>query len=348
MVSLMDIAMGEYMAEERELTGWERSRAAQKGYGNFYAGLAIATVFIAGVWIGSRVFATPTDPNSSGFFLNLWTEALGILVTVGLFGLISQWLAENRYKRQLVDEVASTSNEIAKHAVHVLKRRGWLEGADGLLSEENLSGARLDDASLKRANLKRTNLGHGSFKNADFFSADLEEAYLTNADLTEAKLICANLSRAILQRAKLTNAKLDQANLRSSSLLSADLSDAVISGASLQYANLDNCTLERADFEYAILSNSTLDRCKLQNANLHNADLEEASLIRADLRGADLSGANLLNAQFSAKPNFDDLTIMPNSSNWTPTTEIERFTNSTHSKFWRSADPDSPAFCENT
>lgn len=183
------------MAEEKELTGWERSRAAQKGYGNFYAGLAIATVFIAGVWIGSRIFATSDDPNSSSFFLNLWTEALGILVTVGLFGLISKYLADERYKRQLVDEAASISNEIAKNAVHQIRRKQWLEGVHGLFQRTELKRANLTDANLRRANLQGVDLKYADLERANLWEANLRGAKLKEANLKNANLVSTSFDK---------------------------------------------------------------------------------------------------------------------------------------------------------
>jgi len=215
------------VAEEEELVGWERSRAAQKGHGRLYTGLAIVTALATGIWIGSRVFA---DPNSSAFGLNLWTEALGMLVTVGLFGLINEWQAERRYKKQLVDEVGSESNEIAKHAVSILRRRGLLEGESGLLQGKNLEKADLSGITLTRANLQGVNLTNGVLRDTQLQGASLAGANLSLAKMQDARMIEADLSKAKLFCADLESANLPLADLRGADLFEANLENANLIG----------------------------------------------------------------------------------------------------------------------
>ena len=74
--------------------------------------------------------------------INLFTDVISIAVTVLILDELnrrrSERDAENALKRQLVDDAASTSNEIAKNAVHQLRRKGWLEGENGLLKGKQI------------------------------------------------------------------------------------------------------------------------------------------------------------------------------------------------------------------
>ena len=71
----------------------------------------------------------------------------------------------------------------------------------------------------------------------------------------------------------------------------------------------------------------------LQEADLRGANLQEANLWGANLQGADLGGAT-----------FDENTMLPDGTKWTPGTDMGRFTDREHPDFWRSDDPASPAY----
>ncbi len=129
--------------------------------------------------------------------------------------------------------------------------------------------------------------------------AQLSEANLQNADLTDANLMGAHLWQANLQAAFLLDAKLQDANLRTSNLIGADLGGA-----------------------------------KLQRANLHNANLRGAILVGADLSGANLRNANLESVTWE----LDDEppVILPDGTQWTSDTDLERFTDPNHDDFWQA------------
>ena len=71
----------------------------------------------------------------------------------------------------------------------------------------------------------------------------------------------------------------------------------------------------------------------LEGVSLEFADLRGALPVFANLKGAVLEGARL-----------DENTRLPDGTNWTPGADMTRFTNSDHSRFWRSDDPGSPAY----
>src|SRR5262245_62964177 len=99
-----------------------------------------------------------------GYRSNLYTTAVGVLITVTVLDLMASRREEHRYKAQLIREMNNVSNGIVARAVAELRANKW--GFD-------------DDKSLRRAYL------HGS--------------NLTNVNLCEVDLTCANLGFAKLQ-----------------------------------------------------------------------------------------------------------------------------------------------------
>lgn len=131
----------------------------------------------------------------------------------------------------------------------------------------------------------------------------LEDGTLTRVDLQYADLTDANLGRA-----NLTHTNLERANLTDANLGEAKLTD-----ANLAYGNLTDTFLVNAD---------------LTNAYLLGVNLTDANLEYADLTGAYLEYANLTGARFSEN------TILPDNTNWTPDSDLTRFTDPDHPDFW--------------
>jgi len=129
------------------------------------------------------------------------------------------------------------------------------------------------------------------------------------------------------RRGWLTDGSLQGKFLPSANLLGADLMGANLQGADLRYANLQRADLSGANLEGAILVRADLQGATLLIANLQGADLWDAKL----------QGANLVRAT------FDHRTTVPDRTNWTPTTDMARFTDPTHPDFWRSSSRRSPA-----
>ena len=158
-------------------------------------------------------------------------------------------------------------------------------------------------------------LGHrywlfdGSLRGANLFDANLQEANLGTADLQGANLIASNL-----QGAKLWEANLQEAVFHVANLQGAKLEEANLRGASLVGANLQGANLERAN---------------LQEADLFEANLQEANLCDANLQGAWMAFAVLREIK------FNENTILPDGTRWTPDTDMARYTDLKHPDFWR-------------
>jgi uncharacterized protein YjbI with pentapeptide repeats len=132
-----------------------------------------------------------------------------------------------------------------------------------------------------------------------------------------------------LRDGSLRGAYLRMANLEGANLYMADLQEADLMMANLQGAYLANAFLQKATLSGANLQTANLTSAYLQRASLFRADLREASLYWANLQGAYLEGANLEGAHFS------EGTRLPDGTNWTPDTDMARFTDPDHPDFWR-------------
>jgi hypothetical protein len=164
------------------------------------------------------------------------------------------------------------------------------------------------------------------------------EGLLRGARLRAAHLQETDLRLANLREAALTDCHLQGANLGDADLRDADLRDAHLHGANLWSADLRSTVLMRAH-----LQESAFEFADLRGALLEFADLEGASLVKAKLQGANLWEANLKDARLDGAV-FDEHTLLPDRSTWSPDTDMKRFTDAEHPQFWRSGERWSPAY----
>jgi hypothetical protein len=159
-------------------------------------------------------------------------------------------------------------------------------------------------------------------KGISLSSSDLEDLDLSFADFSEADLSGATLSGANLTGANLTGATLSYATLSYTTLQGAILKGANLRGVNLRGADLRQTDLRDAFLRGAVLVQATLTGAMLQNAQLHTANLQDADLREADLGAAVLTRATL-----------------PNGATWETCTDMDRFTNPSHTDFWRAEQP---------
>ncbi len=133
--------------------------------------------------------------NFEGLVRDLVPETFGIAFTVllidRLYASRSQKNALIDLKQRLISEAGSTSNEVAKHAFHELRKRGWLVGDEGILVGVDLRNADLRDAHLWDANLRGCYLWRANLKGSHLDGTDLRGADLTDACLEDAYLTYA-------------------------------------------------------------------------------------------------------------------------------------------------------------
>lgn len=308
------------MAEE----SWEeleRSKSIWKNHALFFRLLrGLVLIALLGL-IGVAIYTSDTARES--FSVNVFTAVMSAVATALIFDELNRKRSQDEYKRQLVDDAASTSNEKAKDAVHQLRRKGWLVGEDGLLKGTDLFASNLQGAVLYRANLQ---------------DVDLRGAKLQNAVLTSA-----NLRRATLGSAVLIGSSLIEADLRQASLVHADLSKASLINTDMRWANLETASLQEANLTMANLQGVRMEHANLEKATLSLANMQRTHLDHAILRGANLTDANLQDADL-VWAKFDVDTILPDGNSWTHDTDMSRFTNPEHPNFWRSKELASPAY----
>jgi uncharacterized protein YjbI with pentapeptide repeats len=134
--------------------------------------------------------------------------------------------------------------------------------------------------------------------------------------------------------------------------LGSSVKDVAIAAAEKLYQRgwleLPEANLMGADLQEASLLAANLHGAYLTGANLHGTDLlyanlQEAHLRGANLQGADLRGANLQETDLRAVK-FDENTVLPDKTKWSPDTDMARFTDPKHPDFWRSGYRTSPAY----
>lgn len=205
-------------------------------YRDFYAIGSGLTLVAIGVWIGSLLF-------NDGYGTNLYTEAMGVLVTILVLDRINQWRDRQATKKRLVREAGSRSNELAIAAIEWLRAEDWLTGQNGLLKGSHLWRANLDSVGLDYANLENAYLRYASLVNADLRNINLRNADMRQVDLTGAQLGDADLENSNLHNSSFKDAVLLRANLKNTRLTYVDFS-----GANLKEADLAGSDLAGAIF----------------------------------------------------------------------------------------------------
>lgn len=114
-------------------------------------------------------------PIVADFYANISTELVSIAITVLVIDALNERRAIQQEKENLILQMSSPTNLIAKEAVRVLRMRGWL--TDGTLKGANLQRANLRNAFLEKADLR------GIF----LYEADLQGAFLQRSNLEGAR-----------------------------------------------------------------------------------------------------------------------------------------------------------------
>lgn len=205
----------------------------------------VILVLLVGIVIGASLFAGD-EPliEDTGYWTNLFTEVISVIVTVGFIGLIFEYRRKEQLKKDLVQQTKRRSNDTVLDAIDALRENGWLTGEKGVLqgadlTNANLQGANLEGANLKSAVLKSAKLQNAFIYNATLEKADLQYARLDATNLCLASLQGANLRWAKLQKAEMSRADLKGADLGYSNLKNADLSLTNVCGINLGHANLE-------------------------------------------------------------------------------------------------------------
>ena len=147
--------------------------------------------------------------------------------------------------------------------------------------------------------------------------------YLQNGTLRGMRMLYTNLEQANLFRADCREMNMANGNLHKANMVEANLC-----GTYLRNADLRNAKLMKADLTKAKLLHADCQGAVFAGAMLCNAELIEVDFRRANLHRADLKGAKLMGAK------FDEFTILPDGSRWTPNTDIKRFFSTRHPDYY--------------
>lgn len=185
-------------------------------------------------------------------YANVGAELVGMAFVILLIDRLAGRREDERLRRQLVRELASTDRGLTARAVLELEAKGWLH--DGTLAGAQLSGANLAGVRLERAAMSKAVLAGADLTNANMSGADLAGCNFADADLQRANLEMADLTGANLLQARLEQvdaalANLSRANLVGAQLGGADLTDANLEGADLRGTDLSDCRLDRVRIE---------------------------------------------------------------------------------------------------
>ena len=255
------------------------------------------------------------------YVTNLYTELIGVTLSIGVTVAIVDQLYEHRdrenLKWRLVQEAGSHAHAIAIPAIDRLRKEGWLTGDNGLLKGVDLSGANLENAKLSGANLRWTNLKEANLRNAKLIGTDLRDTDLRFADLK--------------------NADLSQAKLNSAKLFGANLQEAKLFGANLLVADLQNADLRKAEMQA-----TNLGEMQQRGTNMPKDIPSPAKLRYAKLQGAYLKGAILPSQRYQGTipPHESYLycAVLPDGEKYTPTTDMKKYTDPQHHEFQETHD----------
>lgn len=132
---------------------WRDTRKIQAKHRDFYEILGGTLLVLIGIAIGFVLFKPGT-----GFEQNLWTTIIGVVATVLVLDRRVEQRQRAFLKAQLIRELGSTDNGIARRAMVELEAHKWGFGEDESLRKAFLSGTNLADHSLFQVNFEEANL----------------------------------------------------------------------------------------------------------------------------------------------------------------------------------------------
>ena len=261
-------------------------------------------------------------------------------------------MADEQIKQRLLAELQEDKHGRVRAILQEFTDCGWL--SDGTLRGIDLSEVDLWNIFLGEADLQDAN-----FAEADLTEADLHGADLRNASFAAAELTDAVLDRAILHGADFRGAILDGATLFlcegiEQALFDVDsvLPDGTTWSSDRSLSEFSHPDARMKTYKQELLKgmvnvkgaqfiSGTLDKLREHGwlDALAGLDLRAAFFTDANLDGADLSGANLTHAHLAGANldgvRFDETTILPDESYWTPESDLSRFTDPDHPDFYR-------------
>ncbi len=240
-------------------------------------------------WIKSNFILSGADEG-------LFTEIIGILITVFLIDRLRSLSERNRYRRNLIRQARSKSNPIAIDAIEIIRDEKWLdEKSIRLLEGKNLSGAALNYANLRKAYLNRTVLSHSTLEETDMRDSILTDVQFNGASLIRTRFSGANLAGASFIESSLEACqfKVDLETDENDAKLQDDEKKAVFEKSTLKDITFEGMSLKNISFKDAKkIQNVKFDRANLYGINFSGAHFERTSFIKSQLERADFRESN--------------------------------------------------------
>jgi hypothetical protein len=178
---------------------------------------------IAAVLIGFVLF-----PDDMGYRSNLYTTAVGVLITVSVLDLAARRREEIQKKIQrkelLLSEMRSGINTVARRAAEQLREDARKEGTLPSFRGEDFINANLDGIGFSDGDFQETHFVFSSLNDTRFFDCNFEKAficatglkggYISRCNFRQATLVLVDLENTILTANVLAGADLSHANLK--------------------------------------------------------------------------------------------------------------------------------------
>jgi len=323
------------MAQNTFDIAWQRNKDAQRYSKYLYPAMIGLIALAIGFWLGLNWFQ-----DTEGYQMNVFTELLGIGITILVIDRLNAWRDERNLKRRLVREAGSRDNSTAVSAIDWIRHEGWLEGENGILKGESLEACNLSGAFLHGANLEDTDFG------AKYYAQDLLNTQ--TGEIESRHQQDKIYQRSIFQDTNLCKVSAKNAYFDSARFVKSSIQDADMTNGMLRNAIFKDCDLQGTDFNNANLKFVSLDSSNILGTNFTGADLSYAQIADVNVNKIDTSrspfsfGVKKLHKLIGKIPPIT--TILPDGTNWTHYTDMTRFTDPSHPDFWRSDDPKSPAY----
>lgn len=211
--------------------------------------IGISLIFVAIIYFTERLFCS-----LQGMDEGLFTELVGILLTVLLIDGLRNIDSDIETRKSLIRRASSTSNETAKAAIDELRKTGLIDR--GVLRGVNLSGAFLENAVLTEIDFTKGNLSEADFSQANFSRSKLVNVNFKNSKFIETKFD----ANTLLQGANFTEAKLQTClfnanrNLKGIIFIDAELNEINFDETDLSNSQFSNSTLIATFFRGSTLS----------------------------------------------------------------------------------------------
>ena len=163
----------------------------------------------------------------------------------------------------------------------------------------------------------------------------LKGGYLLQARWEGVTLNYFNLQEAFMTDSTLKNSRLFMVEMQRASLWLASMTNVSFIGVNLTESNLGNSNLVRV-----VMRNVNLHGANFESANMEGIEIRNSTLTSTNLKSSNLKNAKLIGNK------YDENTVLPNGKIWKQSTDLDRFTDPDHPNFWRSCDPNSPAYLD--